>query len=201
MGPVVVRHSNPDNPGDAMTTSLLLPQKPVTEPEFLAIGETPERIELFDGSLHVTPAPTPRHQRLSTRLAIALTPVVEDAGLLLHEAVNVRVGTDRIPIPDLVITGEIDFDELVIDASAVRLVCEILSPSNGDTDRVLKSHYYATAGIPWYLLADPVSGTLRLFGLDGSAYTEVQVATPGVPLRLTEPVTVTIDPERLLPPR
>ncbi|WP_433827226.1 Uma2 family endonuclease [Actinoplanes sp. CA-015351] len=175
--------------------------KPVTESEFLSIGETPERIELFDGSLHVTPSPTPRHQRISTRLAIMLTPVVESAGLLLHEAVNVRVGPGRIPIPDLVITADIDFDQLVVDASAVRLVCEILSPSNGDTNRVLKMHYYAAAGIPWYLLVDPRDGTLQLFALDGSVYREHAAGAPGSPLQLTEPVAVTIDPAELLPPR
>src|SRR5688572_6774345 len=114
--------SDDEPTGDAMTTAIVLEDKLFTESDFLAIGETPERIELFDGSLHVTPSPTPRHQRVSTRLAIALTPVAESAGLFLHEAVNDRCGTNRIPIPDLVITSDIDFDELIIDASSVRLV-------------------------------------------------------------------------------
>ena len=184
-----------------MSTASLLPNKPVTESEFLSIGETPERIELFDGSLHVTPAPTPRHQYTSSRLHSVLHSAAQRAGLHVLEAVNVRVGRDRIPIPDLVITGEIDFDELVVDASAVRLVCEILSPTNGTTDRVLKMHYYAAAGIPWYLLVDPQESTLQLFGLDGSNYREQATGAPGKPLELGEPVVVTIDPELLLPPR
>ena len=171
------------------------------ESEFLSIGETPERIELFDGSLHVTPAPTPRHQHTSNGLHSALGPAAHRAGLHVLEAVNVRVGPDRIPIPDLVITGEIDFDELVIDASAIRLVCEILSPSNADTDRVLKMHYYAAAGIPWFLVVDPQDGILQLFALDGSAYRQHATGSPGVPLQLTDPVVATIDSERLLPPR
>ncbi|MEU4687512.1 Uma2 family endonuclease [Actinoplanes sp. NPDC023714] len=173
----------------------------VTETEFLSIGDTPERIELFDGSLHVTPAPTPRHQYISSELHAVLKSAAHRAGLYVLDAVNVRVGPDRIPIPDLVITGEIDFDELVVDASAVRLVCEILSPTNGTTDRVLKMHYYAAAGIPWYLLVDPHEGTLQLFALDGSTYREHAAGAPGDPLRLGDPVAVTIDPERLLPPR
>jgi Uma2 family endonuclease len=185
-----------------MTTALLhLDNRTWTESEFLAIGETPERIELFDGSLHITPGPPPIHQRLSTRLAFLLTPPAEAIGLFVHEAINVRVGTARIPIPDLAITTMIDFEELVVDASDVRLICEILSPSNATTDRVLKTRYYADAGIPWYLLAEPKTATFTLYKLEGSEYAVHTTAAPGELLEITEPVVATIDPADLLPPR
>ncbi|MEV6298253.1 Uma2 family endonuclease [Actinoplanes sp. NPDC051861] len=174
----------------------MIDQRLFTESGFLSLGETSERIELFDGSLHITPRGTPRHQHVSASLRAALPP----AGLHILGAVNVRCGTDRITIPDLVIAADIDLDEFVVDASAVRLVCEILSPSNSTTDQVLKKHYYAAAGIPWYLLVDPKSGTMQLFQLDGESYREHSTAAPGVPLRLTEPVDVSIDPADLLPP-
>jgi Uma2 family endonuclease len=196
-----VRHSSIDKTGDAMTTTLHLDKKTWTESEFLAIGETPERIELFDGSLHVTPGPTPIHQRVSSKLAFALTPPAEKIGLFVHEAINMRVGVNRIPIPDLAITSMIDFEELVVDASAVHLVGEILSPSNSATDKVLKMHYYAEAGIPWYLLVDPRTATLQVYALVEGKYVEHATGAPGSPLTLTEPVAVTIDPADLLPPR
>jgi Uma2 family endonuclease len=196
-----MRQSDEQPTGDAMTVAIVLDNKPFTESDFLAIGETPERIELFDGSLHVTPAPLPRHQYVCTKLAFALSPAAQTAGLHVLETVNVRCAPDRIPIPDLVITTDIDFDELVIDASAVRLACEILSPSNSTIDKVLKMHYYAAAEIPWYLLIDPVPGTMQLFSLAGQVYQEHAAAAPGVPLQLTDPVVATIDPADLLPPR
>jgi len=43
--------------------------------------------------------------------------------------------------------------------------------------------------------------TLRLFAPDDGKYTERAVGTPGVPLRLTEPVRVDLDPAVLLPRR
>jgi Uma2 family endonuclease len=183
-----------------MTSAIFTDGRPLTESEFLALGETPERIELFDGSLHVTPAPTPRHQHISGELLVTLRAAARRAGLHVLEAVNVRLRTDRIPIPDLVITTEIDYDELVIDATAIRLVCEILSPSNASTDKVLKMHYYAAAGIRWYLLVEPDTCTLRLYELTGTTYAEHSVVKVGDVLELTEPVVATIDPADLLPP-
>lgn len=184
-----------------MTSAIFTDGRPWTESEFLALGETPERIELFDGSLHVTPAPTPRHQYISGELLVALRPAARTAGLHVLEAVNVRLRPDRIPIPDLVITSDIDFDELIIDAAALVLACEIISPSNAATDRVLKMHYYAAAGIPWYLLIEQETGTLHLYRLTDGTYTEHSVTKAEEILQLTEPVVATISPAELLPPR
>jgi Uma2 family endonuclease len=185
-----------------MTSAIFGHGRPYTEQDYLALGETPERVELFDGSLLVTPAPTPRHQFISRRLANALDPGAGAAGLHVLEAVNVRLRPGRMPIPDLVVvSGDIDFDELVIEAAAVRLVCEIVSPSNGSADKVLKMHHYAAAGIGWYLLVEQETGALHLHRLDGEAYREHCVTGPGGVLELTDPVRATITPAALLPPR
>ncbi|GIF24553.1 Uma2 family endonuclease [Actinoplanes tereljensis] len=183
-----------------MTTAIFSDGKPMSEAEFLAIGTTPERIELFDGSLHVTPAATPLHQKISRRLANSFDPGANAVGLAVWEAVNVRLNPSRIPIPDIAITTEIDEREVIVDSSAVRLVCEIISPANAATDRVLKMHYYATGGIPWYLLVDPDARTVLLYRLAHDTYVEEAVATVGDVLHLTEPIVATIDPAELLPP-
>src|SRR5690606_27511073 len=125
------------------------------------------------------------------------------AGLEVYEAINVRLRRGRIPIPDLAIVDPIDPDVAVVDVSAVRLVCEIVSPDNAAADRVLKMQLYAEAGIGWYLLAEQEreSVLLRLYRLDGDHYAEHAAAAPGMPLPMADPVAVTLDPAALTPRR
>ncbi|MBX6751737.1 MAG: Uma2 family endonuclease [Micromonosporaceae bacterium] len=166
---------------------------PWTEEEFLALGETTDRVELFDGGLHVTPAPGLRHQDISAQLLIILRPAATAAGLAVYQTVNVRLKPDRIPIPDLVIGAPTDPNAIVVDAAAERLVCEIVSPHNAATDRVLKMHYYAEAGIPYYLLVEQEPLALHLYRLDGQHYVPQAKAEAGTVLNLEEPVRVEID--------
>ncbi len=168
---------------------------PWSEDEYLALGETPDRIELLDGDLHVSPAPTPRHQNLSRRLANALEDAASAHGFVVYEAVNVRLKRNRMPIPDLVVGEGIDPDKLVVDTSLLQIVCEITSPSNAAYDRVTKMNFYAEAGIPWYLLVDVKPElVLRLFRLESGHYMPHGEGRDGEPLRMTEPFPVELDP-------
>jgi len=69
------------------------------------------------------------------------------------EGINVRLATGRILIPDLVVVRGIS-EGVVTDAADVALVAEIVSPSTGSQDRLLKPALYASAGIPCYLRID-----------------------------------------------
>jgi Uma2 family endonuclease len=170
--------------------------QPWTEEEFFALGETIARMELFDGSLSVSPSPNYDHQDLVLRLATVFDPAVRSNGLWIYLDVDVRLQPGRVVEPDLIIRPRVPKGTQVTEGRDIQLVCEVTS-TNAATDRVLKMHYYATAGIPWYLLIEPDQPTLLLHRREGDHYVLDQKAGPGELLRFTEPIALDLDPATL----
>jgi Uma2 family endonuclease len=143
----------------------------VTEAEFLALPESTRRVELFDGEVVVSPAPSPRHQLVLRDLFVAVDAWVRERGLgweVVFAPVDLRVGRDRILQPDLVV-----FDRRLprtatgpVDRVPV-LVAEVLSASTADYDRFGKRLAYAEAGVPSLLLVDPEADVVEVFVGDG----------------------------------
>jgi Uma2 family endonuclease len=126
---------------------------PWTEQEWAALPESMGRVELLDGELVVSPFPAGPHQRLVRNLARALE-AAAPAGFEVFEGLNIRVGRDRIMIPDIVVLNKPGFDALIADPDLVALVVEVTSPSNAWVDRLIKPGAYAGAGIPSFLRVD-----------------------------------------------
>ena len=124
--------------------------------------------EYWDGNVLVRPRETPRHEQCVSAVAEALRVGLTDLQVL--SGVAVRLAPGRIVLPDLIVAGPIDLDDPVVDADAVRLVCEVVSPASAVLDEVLKMHAYAAAGIPCYLVAEPDRGALHSHELRGDTY-------------------------------
>ena len=167
---------------------------PWTEPDYLALPEDRRRIELLDGGLLVSPAAGGRHQRLSSQLWHALGRAAPDE-LEVLEAVNVRVASGRILIPDLVVVTNPGLDLRLWDPTDVAMVVEIVSPGNAAADRAIKPALYAAAGIEHYLrveLGKPGPSSVA-YQTHRGHYREVRSSRPGEPMRLAEPFPVELD--------
>jgi Uma2 family endonuclease len=160
---------------------------PWSEAEYLALGETTGRVELIDGSLLVSPAPSLPHRHLSTRLGHTLYPAAAEAGLLHLGAVNVRPATGRIVIPDFVV-ADTDGQGEILEAGRVALIAEVVG-----NDRVSKMNFYADAGIGWFLLVEQKPLMLRLLRLDGGHYVQHTAVGAGEVLEAEEPFPFRIE--------
>lgn len=179
---------------------------PWTVADVLALSEDrTRRYELLGESLVMSPAPGLRHQRASFRLHVALDAAAEAAGAAVEvlEAINVTLPSGLV-VPDIVVAdaGATAEDGVSIDAEAVQLVVELVSPGNKPMDRKVKPLLYAEAGIPYYwrLEFDPAP-RLICCALEGGRYVETVTALPGAVTRITEPFLFEIDPAGLAQPR
>ncbi len=127
------------------------------------------RHEIVAGELVVTPAPSPRHQRIVRRLVVLLDEFVQthDLGEVFPGPVDVLlaegdylepdvlfVRRNRLPIvTDRGIEGPPDF------------VVEVASPSTSDRDRGAKVERYRLFGVPEYWIVDPDAHSIDVWYL------------------------------------
>lgn len=163
------------------------------------------RLELIDGELVMSPAPTAGHEQSVRELTCQLAGVRYRHGWSAQTDARIRIPvTSERLIPDLALaTGDaprVSRRELAPDG--VLLTAEVVSPSTQRRDRGHKRRAYAQGGIPLYLIIDPFAGppTVTLLSEPGpDCYAHEQVAAAGQPLRLPPPFGLSLDTARLLP--
>ncbi|MFF3488223.1 Uma2 family endonuclease [Streptomyces sp. NPDC002701] len=172
---------------------------PWTVEDVLALPEDrTTRYELLGESLVMSPAPGVRHQRASFRLHVILD-AAAGAPVEVLEAINVSLPSGLV-VSDLVVTdaGATAQDTVSVDADAVQLVVELVSPGNKTMDRKFKPLLYAEAAIPhfWRLEFDPAP-RLIVSELRAGRYVETTTALAGTTTRINTPFAVDIDPAGL----
>jgi Uma2 family endonuclease len=123
--------------------------------------------------------------------------------LVVVEAVGVRLPDNTVFIPDVLVAVRdvaLAADSGILDAGAVVLVVEIVSPGSRTTDRLTKPDVYARAGIPSFWRVELEGGpVLFAYRLEQGRYVEVGSAQPGERLALNDPFLVSVDPADLRP--
>lgn len=133
------------------------------------------RYEVIKGVLHLTPAPTPQHQRIIAILYEHLSDFIRrgGSGEVFFAPIDVLLPGQETPIqPDLVYIPAKQ-DEMITQRrieGAPPLLVEVLSPGNWWVDRHPKFELYAECGVGEYSIVDPQDETIEVYVLEGSQY-------------------------------
>jgi Uma2 family endonuclease len=135
--------------------------------------------EMWEGELHMVPPPSEEHQRIELRLAVALLPAADAAGL--HLRVETGVFDPGFPddesfrTPDLVLFDESVRSKRGVEGAA-RLAVEIRSP--GD-ESFAKLPFYERMGVGEFLVIDRDDKSIRHWRREGESLIETPPASDG----------------------
>jgi Uma2 family endonuclease len=139
-------------------------------PEFAALLERRRRLgqdlfdEVWEGVLHMNPAPSGRHARIEAQLLAILQAPAAAAGLTVVGQFNLGEDEHDYRVPD----GGLhrDFADRVFYPTAA-LVIEIVSPGDESWGKL---DFYARSGIDELLIVDPQEKTVSWLELERGEY-------------------------------
>ena len=178
-------------------TILTGPARPFTRADLDAMPDDGYRYELLDGMLLVSAAPVPRHQVVSGNLYLLLRHGCPADLQVVYAPLDVVLADDTVLEPDLLVAPRDQFSAKDLPGAPL-LAVEILSPSTGRVDRLLKRDRFQEAGCPSYWLVDPAQPSVIVLELEGGAYAERGRAAGDERLDVALPYPVTIVPSDLL---
>jgi Uma2 family endonuclease len=133
-------------------------QRRYTVAEVLAFPPDGNRYEVIHGELFVSPAPRPLHQAVIVRLVNGLSAYLEAHGrgdTLFTAPADISWDDETLVQPDILVVPP---DEVTNDWSTYKtllLAVEVISPSSGRVDRVIKRALYQERGVATYWIVDP----------------------------------------------
>lgn len=151
------------------------PQGQWTYDDYARLPDNGMRYEVIQGDLYMSPAPTPKHQRIIAALYGYLW-----QHLRKHPLGEAFFAPIDLVLPDL--ANPVQPDLLFIEKEGLDcvkekfiegvpdLIVEVLSPGNVAQDRRIKFQLYAAAGVREYWVIDPEQCMVEINVLRGEAY-------------------------------
>ncbi len=176
-----------------------IPDRPLTYDDWLGLPETNLPVDVVDGVLIMSPAPTGLHQLVLENLFAVFLETVP-SGYRPAVAPRDWVLWD-VPLlvrqPDLMIVTAAQARESQITERPL-LAIEVLSPTSRERDLVTKPAEYAKAGLAHLWLVDPDIPEVVARRWDGNEWIEVARATADEVLMVKDPVVVSLRPADLV---
>lgn len=157
--------------------------KKLTYDDYAKLSEEPGfRYELIDGVLLREPSPSFHHQRVSRRLLRILEDYIsktDPKGEIFDAPLDLALTEHSVVQPDLLyLPGSRPAQNDPIDV-VPELVVEVISPSTGRKDRVLKLNIYQAAGVLHYWIIDPEECFIEAYELRAGHYVSMVRADSG----------------------
>jgi Uma2 family endonuclease len=127
-----------------------------------------ERYEIIGGIRYdFLSSPKLMHQIISAEIEHMLRSGCQPDGVILHAPMDVHLDEDNVVQPDIIYitnhTLHIIVDQKI--KGTPDLLIEILSPSTGSRDRIIKKELYERFRVQEYWIVDPVHFTIEQFVL------------------------------------
>ncbi len=161
---------------------ILPPQGQWSEDEYLVLTDHRNRlIEFTDGFLEVLPMPTYEHQLVLRYLFLAFFNFFGPrGGDVIFPTLRLRIRPSKFREPDLLV---------LLSANDPRaenrfwlgadIAVEVVSEDKPERDLVEKVTDYAEGGVPEYWIVNPMTETITVLNLQGTAYREAGVYRRG----------------------
>ncbi|WP_249315657.1 Uma2 family endonuclease [Bacillus sp. FJAT-49711] len=151
----------------------ILKEAPITYDDYAQLPDDGKRYELANGILELmTPAPTPKHQVISTKMLTMLMNSCQQEYIILASPIDLILSKTETRQPDLVVIHRNNTD--IITKRGIEgtpnLVAEILSPHSIKRDRFDKLKAYARFQIQEYWIIDPSNEALEQYMLVHNNY-------------------------------
>lgn len=177
------REYHPDRVAEAME-AYNLDRIRMTYEEFQKMNETSSnRYEFIDGEVYMLSSPNVFHQRIVSRLHIALDRYLDgkpcDAFVSPFDVILKRRGDSRftnIVQPDLLVicNWKDDVDQNKRYTGTPRLVVEVLSTGNTVREMFTKLDLYRDSGIEEYWIIDPERNTALIYRFENYTFAETR---------------------------
>jgi Putative restriction endonuclease len=157
------------------------------------------KVEIFRGSVIVSPHAGVDHQIVAANLIAVLRPAARQAGFRAYPEINVMVG-DELYIPDLSVFRKSGAGQASMDIADAVMLVEIVSNQHRRKDVIDRPMVYAEAGVPWFMRVEFIRRipTVVLQELIEGEYRTVLACAAGAKFAMVEPFPFSIDPGDLL---
>lgn len=152
-----------------METLAIDKTKAWTLDDYFMLGEMSTPCQLINGELIMSPAPSPRHQRVLRALFLIFNQQLP--GETFFAPIDLVINRKNVFQPDLIYVSS--RNKAVVTSRGIEgpvdIVVEIISPANSYTDRNQKKETYLKFGIGECWIVDPANESIEIYSGKGGS--------------------------------